>query len=194
MKFTIFFLAAGIILLAAAIVFDVNYFNYSRPVPYSQLQKISFHDFRALKKPGLTLKGVQEFAYIKTNRRIHYVNNGNVEITTYFHPSRSYVFANNIRDRDLLTHELYHFHISEYCTRLLRKEISETSNNISDNMIVRLHEKYYQFENEMQLKYDEDTYHSYVMKEQKKWEIKIDSLLQSLLSFSNPLIHISNKE
>lgn len=194
MKFTKFFFGVGIILLFVTMAFDINYFNYSRPIPYSQLQKISFYDFRAFKRPGLTLNGVKEFAYIKTNRRVRYLNNGNVEITTYFHPSRSYVFANNIRDLDLLTHELYHFHISEYYTRLLRKEISETTNNISDNMIVRLNKKYYLFENEMQLKYDEDTYHSYVMREQKKWELKIDSLLQSLAFFSNPLIHIRSKK
>jgi len=194
MKFTIFFLAAGIILLSVAIVFDINYFNYKRPIPYSQFRKISFYDFKAFKRPDITLNGFKEFAYIKTNRRIHYLNNGNVEITTYFHPSRSYVFAQNIRDLDLLTHELYHFHISEYYTRLLRKEILGNPKNISDNMIIRLNKKYYEFENEMQLNYDEDTYHSYVMQEQKKWEIKIDSLLQSLESFSNPLIHIRSKE
>jgi len=194
MKFTIIIFAAGIILLAVAIVFDINYFNYSRPIPYSQLQKISFYDFRALKRPDMTLNGFKEFAYIKTNRGIHYLNNGNVEITTYFHPSRSYVFAQNIRDADLLNHELYHFHISEYCTRLMRKEILEDQTTISDNMIILLNKKYYELENEMQSAYDEDTYHSYVMQEQKKWELKIDRLLQSLDSFSNPLIPIRSKE
>jgi hypothetical protein len=118
MKFIIIFTAVGIILLSVAIVFDINYYNYSKPLPYSQLQKIRLSDFRALSRPGKTLNGTKEFAYIKTNRSIRNLNNGDVEITTYFHPSRSYVFENNIRDRDLLTHELYHFHISEYFTRL----------------------------------------------------------------------------
>jgi len=194
MKFTIFFLAAGIVLLSVAIAFDINYFNYSRPIPYSQLRKISFHDFRAFKRPNMALNGVKEFAYIKTNREIHFLNNGSIDITTYFHPSRSYVFAQNIREADLLTHELYHFHITEYYSRLLRREILENPITISHNMINLLNEKYYQLENEMQLKYDEDTYHSYIMQEQKKWEIKIDSLLQSLESFSNPLITIRSNE
>ena len=123
MKFAIFFGGIGIILLSIAILFDVNYLNYGSPMSYSQWQKINFYDFRALKKPGMTLNGVAEFAYIKTNRKIHYYNNGNIEITTYFHPARSYVFASDIRNPDLLNHELYHFHISEYCTRLLRKKI-----------------------------------------------------------------------
>ena len=194
MKFIIFFFVAGIILLSAAILFDINYFNYSRPIPYSQLRKISFYDFRALKRPAMTLDGVKEFAYIKTNRKIHYLNNGNIEIITYFHPSRSYVFAQNIRDAELLTHELYHFHISEYFTRLMRREILESQHPIPENKITLLNKKYYQLENEMQSEYDDDTYHSYVMQEQKKWEIKIDSLLRSLESFSNPLIAIRSKE
>jgi len=193
MKFTIIFTGMGIILLSVAIAFDINYLNYSRPIPYSQLQKIRFSDFRALRKPGMTLNGVNEFAYIKTNRIIRNLNNGDVEITTYFHPSRSYVFENNIRDRDLLTHELYHFHISEYFTRLLRKEILESPDNISNKMIARLNKKYYELENEMQLKYDEDTYHSYVMHEQKNWEIRTDSLLRSLADFSSPLIGVRSK-
>lgn len=166
MKFTLIISGAGIIFLPVAIVFDINYLNYRNPIPYSQLQKINFYDFRALKRPGLTLNGVEEFAYIKTNRKIHYLNNGDFEITTYFHPARSYVFAHNIRDHDLLIHELYHFHISEYYSRLLRKEISETQNNIPDDLIFQLNEKYYRLENEMQVKYDEDTYHSYVLQEQ----------------------------
>ena len=193
MKFTIIFTGMGIILLSVAIAFDINYLNYSRPIPYSQLQKIRFSDFRALRKPGMTLNGVNEFAYIKTNRIIRNLNNGDVEITTYFHPSRSYVFENNIRDRDLLTHELYHFHISEYFTRLLRKEILESPDNISNKMIARLNKKYYELENEMQLKYDEDTYHSYVMHEQKNWEIRTYSLLRSLADFSSPLIGVRSK-
>jgi hypothetical protein len=193
MKFTIIITTAGIILLSVAIAFDINYLRYNRPVPYSQLQKIRFSDFKALRKPGMTLNGVKEFAYIKTNRTLRFLENGEIEITTCFHPSRSYVFENNMRDMDLLTHELYHFHISEYFTRLLRKEILERPDNASHNTIMRLNERYYKLENEMQLKYDEDTYHSYVMHQQKKWEIRTDSLLQSLAAFSEPLVVIRSK-
>ncbi|MFI5187865.1 MAG: hypothetical protein ACHQF0_14125 [Chitinophagales bacterium] len=194
MKFAIIFSGAGVILLSIAILFDVNYISYSKPVPYSQWKKISFYDFKAFKRPGLTLNGVSEFAFIKDDRRIHYLNNGNIVITTYFHPSRSYVFAQDIRNPDLLRHELYHFHIAEYCARLLRKEISERMNSITNGMVEKLNIKYYKVENEMQNEYDEDSYHSYVLQEQKKWEMKVDSLLHALEAFSEPLIHLGNKE
>jgi hypothetical protein len=188
MKFAILFISPAVALLLASILYDVNYFDYEKPIPYAQMSTIKFHDFKALKKPGVTLYGVAEFAYIKTNRKIHYLNDGNVEVTTCFHPSRSYVFAQDIRNIDLLTHELYHFHISEYCSRLLRKEIFEKGNKITRKGIKNLNKKYYRLEDAMQDNYDEDTYHSYVLQKQKGWEEKVDNLLLSLEDFSNPIV------
>jgi len=194
MRFIIILILPSLILLAAAILFDINYINYKPPIPYSEWPKINFYDFRALKKPGVTLSGVKEFAYIKTNRIIYYLNNGDVEIITYFHPSRSYVFAQDIRSADLLKHELYHFHISEYYSRLLRKEVFNQRNRLTKSEMEDLRRKYYLLENKEQDEYDENSYHSYVMKEQRKWEIKIDSMLQSLEEFSKPVVHMVNRE
>lgn len=194
MKFAIIFTGAAVVLLLISILYDVNYLDYEKPIPYSRVSTISFYDFKALKKPGMTLYGVAEFAYIKNNRKIHYLDVGNVEITTYFYPSRSYVFARDIRNMDLLSHELYHFHISEYYSRLLRKEICEKRNNITHNGIENLNKKYYQLEDEMQYEYDEDTYHSYVLQKQKEWEEKVDSLLLSLKDFSNPVVIIGGRD
>lgn len=191
MRLVILLIASSFILLGAAALFDVNYFDYERPIPYYDWQKITFYDFKGLKKPGMTLHGVSEFAYIKTARTIDYLNNGTIKITTWFHPSRSYVFEKDIRNADLLKHELYHFHIAEYFSRLLRQEIFLGKNMVTKNEIEKLNEHYYELENEMQGQYDEDSYHSYVLKEQKKWEINVDSLLQSLQRFSGPDVRVS---
>src|SRR5437868_14673003 len=86
------------VLLAVAALFDINYLDFKKPMPYSKWQKINFYDFKGFKKPGMTLDGGNKFAYIKTTRTINYLTDGNVEITTYFHPSRSYVFAKDIRN------------------------------------------------------------------------------------------------
>ena len=190
MRFSIPFLAIAFVLLFIATLFDVNYMHYKRPVPYSKWQEISFYDFKGLKKPGNSLFGVNEFAYIKTSREINYLHNDSLEILTYFHPSRSYVYAQDIRSPDLLRHELYHLHISEYCTRRLRKELMTSGIKITRSRLADLDKKYYELENELQRQYDEDSYHSYVLQEQKKWERKVDSMLQSLQSFSNPVIHL----
>ena len=194
MKFNNFFSVTGLIVLSIAILFDVNYINYERPVPYSRWQEINFYKFRGFKKPGMTLNGVAEFAFIKTNREIRYPDKQTIEITTYFHPSRSYVFSQDIRSPGLLRHELYHFHITEYCTRLLRKEILEINGNISRKIIADIDSKYDELETLLQRGYDTDTYHSYVLQEQRKWEDRIDSLLFSLQAFANPVLRIRSKE
>ena len=40
----------------------------------------------------------------------------------------------------------------------------------------------------MQLRYDEETYHGYLMKEQKRWEKNVDSLLNSLVEYKSPAV------
>jgi hypothetical protein len=194
MRFEIFLVSASIILMLVAVLFDVNYINYEKPIPYSQWQRINFYDFKALKKPKMMIDGEAKFAFIKTNREIEYLNNGDVEITTYFHPSRSYVFEQEIRNPDLLTHELYHFHIAEFFSRLLRKEIFLKSENITKGMINELNRNYYNLEDLMQNEYDQNTYHSYILQQQKNWEARVDSLLLSLQEFSSPVVHLSNKK
>ena len=192
MRLPVILFLSSLILLAIAILFDVNYINYKSPIPYSDWEKINFYDFKGLKKPGLKLDGIAEFAYIKTNREIRWVENGNIAVTTYFHPSRSYVFEQNIRNADLLRHEIYHFHIAEYCSRLLRKEIFDEVRPATRSMLGRLKRKYDRLEAEMQERYDEDSYHSYILQEQKKWESKVDDLLLSLEDFSDPVVRSKN--
>jgi hypothetical protein len=194
MRFTLILIASSLILLAVAALFDVNYIDYKTPIPYSEWSKINFYDFKGLKKPGMTLHGVTEFAYIKTSRDIHFLNRGGIEIITYFHPSRSYVFAQDIRNGDLLTHELYHFHITEYFSRRLREEVSKQKRRLTRSRIENLRQQYSKLENEMQDQYDEDSYHSYILQNQKKWEAKVDSLLKGLEEFSAPIVAIGNKE
>ena len=194
MKLNIFFSVTSAIILSISILFDVNYISYERPIPYSRMQEINFYKFKGFKKPGMTLDGMAEFAFIKTDREIRYPDEQIIEITTYFHPSRSYVFSQGIRSPGLLRHELYHFHIAEYCTRLLRQEILEKDGHISRKTISDLDIKYDELENLLQNEYDTETYHSYVLQEQKKWEDRIDSLLSSLQDFSNPVLHIRDKE
>ena len=194
MRVALTLIILSLLLLAVAALYDVNYINYESKRPYAKWAKINFYDFKGFKKPGMKLHGLAEFAYIKTDRRIRYLRNGNVEVTTYFYPSRSYVFAQDIRNPDLLRHELYHFHIAEYFSRLLRRTILQQKNDITRSTIQRVNREYYILEEQMQQQYDEDSYHSYVLHEQRKWETKVDSLLYSLRNFSDPIVLLANKE
>lgn len=188
MKFILFITFLAISFIAVAALYEVNFINYSSPIPYSQINSITFTDFKGLKKPSQTLNGIQEFAFIKTSRKISFNSDNTVTATTYFHPSRSYVFNQHLRNPDLLSHELYHFHIAEYITRLLRKEISEYNGNLTSNKVESLRKKYSYIENEMQFNYDDQTDHSYAFKEQRQWQSIIDSNLKSLALFQNSII------
>ena len=188
MRFNIIFFIAGVILLLTSASFDVNFFNYKRPIPFEKWKTISFYDFTGLKKPGLTLEDVSRFAYIRTSREIVYQSNGDIRVTAYFHPARSYVFNEQIRNPDLLRHELYHFHITEYWTRLLRKDILSYKGKSLRSYITKQDDIYYQLEKEMQQRYDEETNHSYVMQQQTKWQTLIDEELLSLADFSSSLL------
>jgi hypothetical protein len=187
-KYNLLLFIAALLLLSAATVFDVNFFDYKSPVPYSHWRTITFYDFKGYKRPGETLFGNTAFAFIKTNRQTRLINDTAIEVTSYFHPSRSYVFEQQVRSPDLLQHELYHFHITEYCTRLLKKELMDYKQPFTQSKLEEMNEKYMQFENNMQMTYDDESYHSYVLKEQKKWEKFIDSSLAQLELYSTPVI------
>jgi len=188
-RLNIIFFVAGVILLLTAILFDVNYLDYNNPIPFDKCQTITLYDFKGLKRPGNTLDGSHKFAYIKTSRKINYLGDGVIRITAYFHPSRSYVFNQYTRSPDLLRHELYHFFITEYFTRLLRRDIQAYQGEITHRIIRDLDKKYILLENEMQWQYDEESYHSYVLQAQKNWETSLDNKLLSLADFSNPLLN-----
>ena len=192
MRIVLLIFIISLIILSFTSLFEVNFLNYSSPIPYSEIDKITFNDFRGFKRPAQTLDGTQEFAFIKTNRTIIINSNEEVIITTYFYPSRSYVFNQHLRNFDLLTHELYHFHIAELITRLFRKEIYENQGKLSSSIFKSLKTKYNDLENEMQFNYDDESYHSYAFKEQKMWESKIDSSLASLKQFDEN--HMNTKK
>lgn len=172
----------GATFLLASILFHINIIRYHAPVEYSKINFITLKDFVGLKPPAQTLEGSKEFAFITTS--LTYNRHGNaVEIKALFHPSRSYVFNENVFSNDLLKHELYHFRITELYARKTRQKLSTyqempTSDEISYILAGSRTE-----EREMQSRYDYETYHSYVLKKQHEWQITIDSLLSSLTKF-----------
>ena len=192
MKINILVTFLAVLLFSIVALFEVNYLDYGSPVPYSKIKAISFYDFKGLKKPAQTLNGVKEFAFISTSRETRLTNDHTFIAITYFHPSRSYVFNQHIRETGLLTHELYHFHISEYFTRLIRKAVFEYPGKISPSAIDDIVEAYNTQENDMQMQYDEESYHSYVLSEQKRWEKLIDNYLSSLIKFSDITTKLKN--
>lgn len=180
----------GSVLLAVAIIYDVNYLNYKAPMVYSQWKEIVWSDFRAIKRPKQTLHGSQYFAYICSE--IDFEFEGDVlKINTLFHPARSYTFSEEVADENLLVHELYHLHITEYWSRSLRKKITSINHKTDKATLKRLIKKYRKKESRMQLLYDDETYHGYILGKQREWQNQIDSCLNNLETFSKPIINLN---
>lgn len=166
----------------------INFLNYKKPIPFSKINEITLDDFVGLEFFHRTFNGSEKYAYIVTS--IDYEKRkDSVRVTSLFHPSESYVFNKHSKSKELLQHELYHFMITEVFTRKIRKAISE-ENTISDKKIESIINKHKIEENSYQERYDYDTHHSYVYKEQKKYEIEIDSLINSLSNFAHDKIYV----
>ena len=172
----------SVLMIAVSAVFEVNYLDYAKPIEHSDYGKISLKDFKGFKRINQNLHGGNEFAYIVTEIKAC-DNEYPYNVKAVFHPSRSYVFnENTIGDKNLLTHEMYHFHITEYIARKLRREIIKSENEGID--IGALLQKYRDEENLIQKEYDKETYHSYFSGKQIEWQEKIDSLLNTLNKYS----------
>jgi len=173
----------SIIVILGSLLWDFNYLNYTSAVEHKDWKTITLNDFKGLKKPFMTLDGQSDFAFISSTIEVH-SNAEEIKIETLFHPCRSYVFNRNVFSKELLTHELYHFHITEYCARLMRQEVSE---NVQENKEINMNSIKNNFaiqERELQYRYDDETYHSYVVGKQIEWQNKIDSSLASLKNYA----------
>ena len=187
-------IAISLLILFLVLFFSltqVNFLDYESPKKYEEIDRITFNDFRGLEFFQNSLYGNEHFAYIKTS--IDYeIENDSLKVESFFHPSSSYVYNQNAFSKELLSHELYHFKITELYVRMIKKRIFELKriNEIEiKNIINQLEIK----KNEFQLIYDDDTFHSYVLGEQKKYEKNIDSLLNLHSNFKKPKIYIHEK-
>jgi hypothetical protein len=177
--------------ITATMLWDFNFLDYAPPVEHKDWKSITLASFRGRSLPSMRLDGMKDFAFICTS--IDMAESGNeVEIKTLFHPCRSYVFDKDLYSPGLLEHELYHFHLTEYCARLMRKEITNyrIKNPARDLSIVRT--KYLDLEGRLQSQYDDETYHSYVRQKQSEWQFKVDKWLDSLTQYSNTTITYPN--
>ena len=102
----------------------------------------------------------------------------------------------NISDSSgiLLKHEKYHFNITEYFARLVRKNvIGLGKERLTSARIESICNFYSEKRINFQLEYDKATNHSLNKEIQLLWENKIDSLLSSLKNYSDPSINHYNE-
>lgn len=176
-------------IIGIGILSHTNYLDYEKPIPYSEYDRINFQNFRGLELFKKEFQGSKYFAYVVTSIE---VNNKNNSVEAYFHPSRSFVYNNKSASSDLLTHELYHFKITEIFARKTRKEIIEKKISSFDERKEILNQNLIEEQNFQEL-YDYETYHSYVYSKQREFEKRIDSLLLTLNKYKNPKLSYNEK-
>lgn len=166
-----------------------NYLNYESPLTYDKFDKITFENFRGLEFFRKTLYGNKHFAYVVTTVETD-IEEDSVSVVSLFHPSRSYVYNTHSNSLELLTHEKYHIKITELYVRKIKAKLV-TLHNPSEENIEDVISQMLQAENSYQQKYDYDTFHSYVLSEQKRYQKEVDSLLESLTEFKEPKIKLN---
>jgi hypothetical protein len=179
------------LLVIFILINHTNYLNYEKPIAYEKYNQITFENFRGLEFFKKELYGNERFAYVVTTMESN-ISKESVEIKSLFHPSRSFVYKKNIDSKELLNHEMYHFKITELFVRLAKDQISQL--NLFDEVKIReIIEQTKNKEREYQRAYDFDTFHSYIMSEQKRYEKEVDSLLVLLADFKKHKVIVNDK-
>ncbi|WP_422081158.1 hypothetical protein [Ulvibacterium sp.] len=164
----------------------VNFLDYRSPITYDKVDQITFEDFRGLEFFKKTLYGNERFAYVATTIESE-INDDCVYVEALFHPSRSFVYKKHIQSKNLLSHEIYHFKITELFSRKAKKRIADLKSK-EKQLVRNILDSVWLEERKFQHQYDFDTFHSYVFSEQKRYERKIDSLLNLYDKYKEPKI------
>ena len=116
-----------------------------------------------------------------------------VAVYTYFDPGRSWK-KNKKLTPELLKHEQLHFDITEYHSRLLRKDLLNAvfkKPQSAGKTIQKLFNRRVKKWKKMQNTYDSETKHSTVVSEQKKWEESISTYLKETKKYTETILRFA---
>ncbi|MGB5819568.1 MAG: hypothetical protein WBG90_08790 [Saonia sp.] len=118
------------------------------------------------------------------------ITNKTSKVYAFMNPNLSERLRNEYDSYNVLTHEQYHFNITEYCARLLRKDLVEKGlGGLSLKKIKSLKAKYAKKLDSLQNVYDSITDHNADSRLQRYWELKIDDLLRQTAYYENEDIY-----
>ena len=178
--------------IAFGVLTRINFLDYEKPLTFDKYDQITFANFRGLEFFKKSLYGNHRFAYVVTTIESD-IGDGSVSVESLFHPSRSFVYKKNTASKELLSHEKYHIKITELFVRKAKQEISNLE-RFDENQIRGIIKETRIKEREYQVEYDYNTFHSYVLSEQKRYEKEIDSLLDLLNEYEKPKISFNEKK
>ncbi len=118
------------------------------------------------------------------------ITNGDSRVYAVMNPNRSKRLRDEYDSHNVLIHEQYHFNITEYCARLLRKELVEKGlGGLSYENIRALRMKYSKKLDSLQTAYDDQAEHNADTKMQRYWELQIDDWLRQTAYYANEDIY-----
>lgn len=185
MKQILFFSLLAILFLSA----DIQQEERDPQYIYWDERPVTWDDFKG-RAPGnspyvaLTYSAIN-FSYSGEG------SNLDLEIHTIFDPKQSWK-KKNVTDF-VLKHEQGHFDITEIYARVFRKEIQSYKfkklDSIDDEM-QKVFMKNFDACGKFQDKYDKETDHSKIEKEQLRWNDQISTMLDSLKDYANPVLKL----
>lgn len=120
-----------------------------------------------------------------------------ISILAFFDKEKSIRRGNLNLSNELLTHELFHFHITEFIVRKFRKSIINILNISVDKFdvkIISLFDNYWQYHTYLQSIYDKDTNHGLNKSEQERWQKNITDSLHIFDDYKHSQIKIPIRE
>ncbi|PCJ98057.1 MAG: hypothetical protein COA50_03790 [Flavobacteriaceae bacterium] len=118
------------------------------------------------------------------------ITDTNSMVYAYMNPNLSERLRGEYDSGNVLVHEQYHFNITEYCARLLRKEIVQKGlGGLSLKIIKELKYKYSEKRDSLQNVYDSISNHNSKWEEQRFWELQIDDWLKQTAYYENEDIY-----
>ncbi|TRZ43566.1 hypothetical protein [Robertkochia solimangrovi] len=107
------------------------------------------------------------------------ITDTNNRVFAYMDPNQSEKLKDEYDSYNVLTHEQYHFNITEYCARLLRRDIVTLGmNGLNYAVMDSLRLKYNTLRDSLQNQYDTEADHNADTPKQRFWELQIDDWLR----------------
>ena len=116
-----------------------------------------------------------------------------VGVYTFFDPSSSWKRKKKL-SKELLKHEQLHFDITEYHSRMMRKELLNTvfkKPQTVGKIIQKLFNQRIKKWKKMQDAYDNETKHSTVVEKQLAWEEDVKNLLAETEAYAEPIVRMA---
>ncbi|PQB05298.1 hypothetical protein [Aureitalea marina] len=112
---------------------------------------------------------------------------GSSKVIAVMNPNLSNKTADSTERIQLLKHEQYHFNVTEYYARLMRKQIVELGRDgVSENLLDEIYQNTMKKIDSFQQDYDNESDHNRELEEQLYYQLYIDDLLLQTAYYENP--------